>query len=241
MIFSTYAYSGLGGRKNNEDYLLYHDGIWIVADGLGGHDCGEEASKTASEAVLNYVKENGIELSDNTLNEIIINADSAVKAAQEDNSELKSMRTTLVFAITNGMQLRYANVGDSRFYYFKNGHVYTQSLDHSVSALSAKIGDIRYEDIRTDDDRNKLLKVLGNEEELKIKVPEAIIDLEPGDAFLLCSDGFWEHIYENEMELDLLKSSSAEEWMKHMLKRIVLKTKNLDNDNYTAIAVFVNE
>ena len=60
MVSSTYAYSGLGGRKNNEDYFLYRKGIWVVADGLGGHDCGEVASKTASETVVDFVKENGI-------------------------------------------------------------------------------------------------------------------------------------------------------------------------------------
>ena len=239
MVFSTYAFSGLGGRQNNEDYFLYHNGIWVVADGLGGHDCGEVASKTASETVVDFVKENGISLSDRTLYEIIMKANASVVEAQKTDKKLESMRTTLVFATCDGKQLRYANVGDSRFYYFKQGHLHTQSMDHSVSALSAKMGDIKYEDIRHDDDRNKLLKVLGNEEELKVKVPEAVIPVERGDAFLLCSDGFWEHVYENEMEIDLVKSDSAEQWLRFMLKRVILRTKNQDNDNYTAIAVVI--
>lgn len=240
MVFSTYAYSNVGGRLNNEDYMIYQDGIWVVADGLGGHDCGEVASKTASQAVIAQLTGKEVDFSYETMEKIVTEANNAVLTAQKENEELASMRTTLVFAISNGTHLRYANVGDSRFYYFKRGHVYTQSEDHSVSALSARIGDIKYEDIRTDDDRNKLLKVLGNEEELKVKLPDDVIELESGDAFLLCSDGFWEHVYEAEMEFDLMKSSSPEEWLKHMLKRVILKTENRDNDNYTAIAVMIN-
>ena len=56
----------------------------------------------------------------------------------------------------------------------------------------------------------------------------------PGDAFLLCSDGFWEYVLENEMEIDLSKSNSAEEWVKFMLVRLLLKM-NGKNDNFTVI------
>ena len=82
---------------------------------------------------------------------------------------------------------------------------------------------------------------MGNEEELKVKIPENIINVEPGDAFLLCSDGFWEYVYENEMELDLAKSNTSEEWLKSMVKRVILRTKNQNNDNYTAIVVRITE
>lgn len=239
MVFSTYAYSGLGDRKNNEDYFLYRKGIWVVADGLGGHDCGEEASKTASEAVVEFVEKNGISLEEQALHQIIMRANESVIDGQKKDESFESMRTTLVFAVSDGKQLRYANVGDSRFYYFKQGKLHKQSEDHSVSALSAKLGDIKYEDIRHDADRNKLLKVLGNAEELKVKIPEAVIPVESGDAFLLCSDGFWENVYENEMEIDLAKSDYAEQWLKFMLKRVMLRTQNQKNDNYTAIAVVI--
>ena len=150
------------------------------------------------------------------------------------------MRTTLVFALSDGNVLRYANVGDSRFYYFKNGSVYVQSEDHSVSAASVRMGDIRYEDIRMDADRNKLLKVLGNSETLAVKIPDREIVLEQGDAFLLCSDGFWEYVYETEMEIDLAKSETPQEWLKYMVKRIILKTHNQNNDNFTAIGAIIN-
>lgn len=92
--------------------------------------------------------------------------------------------------------------------------------------------------IRFHDDRNKLLKVLGNEDDLKLKKLCEPIALERGDAFLLCSDGFWEYIYEVEMEIDLIKSSTPQEWMTFMVKRLLSRVTT-NNDNFTAICVFI--
>ena len=151
------------------------------------------------------------------------------------------MRTTLVFAVTDGRELKFANVGDSRIYYFKNNSIVAQSEDHSVSAAVAKLGEIRYEDIRFNEDRNKLLKVIGNSENLKIKELYPALPVQPGDAFLLCSDGFWEYVFEQEMEIDLTKSANSRDWLSFMIKRILLRTENKNNDNFTAIAVMVKE
>lgn len=240
MNFSTFAYTNVGKRKNNEDYFLYNDRVWILADGLGGHDSGEVASKTASEAVREYIRENGIPFSTETFLNIIKAANLSLLEKQREDENLAAMRTTIVFAATNGERLRFANVGDSRFYYFKRGCLYVQSEDHSVSAVSARMGDISYDEIRKDPDRNKLIKVLGDKPDLNVKIPDIEISVEKGDAFLLCSDGFWEYVYETEMETDLTKSLNAEEWMKYMLKRVLLRTQNEDNDNFTAVAVMAD-
>ena len=151
------------------------------------------------------------------------------------------MRTTLVFAVTDGKKLRYANVGDSRFYLFRDDAIIRQSEDHSVSAAMAKIGEISYDEIRFNEDRNKLLKVIGNDEKLRIKAIDPEIELQPGDAFLLCSDGFWEYVFEQEMEIDLSKSETPAQWLSFMAKRVLLRTENLNNDNFTAICVMVGE
>ena len=150
------------------------------------------------------------------------------------------MRTTLVFAVADNDKIRYANVGDSRFYYFKNGKLAAQSEDHTVSGLAAKMGDISVEDIRTDPDKNKLIKVLGEKEQLVVRLNNNTFTAEKGDAFLLCSDGFWEYVYELEMEVDLAKSSTPKEWIKFMIKRLFLKTEGINNDNFTVIGVIVD-
>jgi len=240
MKFLTHGYSGIGGRSNNEDYYFYGNNIWILADGLGGHDSGEIASKTAVAAVNDVFKRSGGAVNDAALSDIIQKANSSVLYKQKTSEAFASMRTTIVFALLNGNKIRYANVGDSRFYYFRSGRLFAQSEDHSVSAVSVRLGDIPYEELRNDPDRNKLIKVLGNSEDLNVKIPQIEFTAEKGDAFLLCSDGFWEHVYETEMETDLAKSSNPKEWLDYMIKRILLKTKGTDNDNFTAIGVMVD-
>lgn len=239
MRFLTYGLSNPGGRDNNEDYFLCGNNIWILADGLGGHECGEIASKTAAEAISRFTESNGTSLDDTFLRQLIDGANRVVLNKQTEADRLKSMRTTLVFAVTDGSTVRYANVGDSRFYYFRNGQIAAQSEDHSVSALSVKLGDITKDAIRTDPDRNKLLKSLGDSGELSVKIPETVFRVQSGDAFLLCSDGLWEYVYETEMETDLAKSRDPKEWLGYMFKRVLLKTRAEDNDNFTAIGVMV--
>ena len=149
MKFITHGYTNIGGRSNNEDYYLYANNLWILADGLGGHDCGEVASKTAVTAINDYFRESGKLIDETLLADMISTANKAVINEQKKDEGLASMRTTLVFAVSDGARVRYANVGDSRFYYFKNSKIVAHSEDHSVSGMSAKLGDISYDDIRT--------------------------------------------------------------------------------------------
>lgn len=240
MVFKTFAYTNKGGRSNNEDSYNCTEKIWIVADGLGGHDYGEVASAYAAKETANLWKNTGEPMNDAGLINVMERVNSSVIEMQKQSEEAASMRTTLVFAVTDGKTLRFANVGDSRFYYFRNNKIIACSEDHSVSAAVAKLGEIRYEDIRFNEDRNKLLKVIGNEEDLKIKELYAPVSVQPGDAFLLCSDGFWEYVYEQEMEIDLSKSEGPKQWLSYMAKRLILRTETKDNDNFTAICVMIN-
>ena len=97
------------------------------------------------------------------------------------------------------------------------------------------MGEITPEEIRFHVDRNKLLKVLGDTEELRIDQIREPVDIEPGDAFLLCTDGFWEYVYETEMEIDLIKSRSPKEWTEYMVKRLLLRPA-AERDNFTVLA-----
>ncbi|MCR4615839.1 MAG: serine/threonine-protein phosphatase [Clostridiales bacterium] len=239
--FRTFAYTNQGGRKNNEDAYLCSKGIWTLADGLGGHDCGEVASEESVRYINSLWKQMGCPMDEESLLKMLAETNKYILHLQKKSPEKSSMRTTLVFAVTDGETLRYANVGDSRFYLFRDNKIIAQSEDHSVCAAIARLGEIRYEDIRFNEDRNKLLKVIGDTEDLNIrKLPEPIV-LKPGDAFLLCSDGFWEFVYEQEMEIDLSKSKSSKEWLAFMTKRLLLKTKNKENDNFTAICVRIGK
>lgn len=227
MIINSAKYSCEAGHEINEDSCLCsaEKGIFIVADGLGGHSDGEKASLAA----VDYFEEN---YRGNCGNELIS------QLMEGANTEVLQKgdggKTTVAAAFAENGYFHYANAGDSRVYYFRDGRIIAQTKDHSVCQASVDMGMLRPEDIRGSEDRSRLLKVLGSEEKLNIKKAYPPIKIQNGDAFLVCSDGFWEYVYETEMEADLLKSDSSEAWLKYMLKRHILRAEN-KGDNYTAV------
>ena len=232
MIIDSAKYTCAGGHDINEDsYLCRSDrGIFITADGLGGHSDGEKASMTAVDYFEEncqggYTEERITELMEGANTEVLKNGDGG--------------KTTVAAAFVENGRFIYANAGDSRVYYFHDGKIIAQTKDHSVCQASADMGLIRPEDIRRNEDRSRLLKVLGGEERLGIKKHYPPIKIRNGDAFLVCTDGFWDYVYEAEMEADLLKSGSADVWLKYMLKRQILRAQN-KGDNYTAICGIIH-
>ncbi len=242
MNISTYSYTNKGGRENNEDFCSYEikgdKAVFVLADGLGGHKCGDVASKLAVEYIIPEIYKY-VEFNEKNIKKIMDDVNDYIIKVQNKDSNLKDMRSTVVAAFIDGNIFRYFNVGDSRMYYFKNGCLYTQTKDHSVSQVAVKMGSILPEQVRFHDDRNKLLKVLGSDKNLNINKLYEPITIEPGDAFILCSDGFWEYVYEVEMEADLIKSDSPEQWASYMINRLLLRVTG-NNDNYTTLTVCID-
>ncbi|MDD6269438.1 MAG: serine/threonine-protein phosphatase, partial [Oscillospiraceae bacterium] len=111
----------------------------------------------------------------------------------------------------------------------------------SVPQMMVLGGELREKNIHNHPDRNKLLKAFGAKEDVVECRPSDIIPVEEGQAFLLCSDGFWELILEKEMTKTLRKSRTVDEWMNAMAEIIVKRQseKNENADNFTAIAVWI--
>lgn len=237
MKYMVSKLSNKGGRKQNEDncdFTSYDDKHYLIlADGLGGHSGGEIASKSAVEAakfsLTNY---------DDILR-AFEDANQAVLLEQEKDRRLKSMRTTLVLAKIQDYKLEFGHIGDSRLYIFKKNKVSYITPDHSVTYMLYKTGQIKFKQMRKNVDRNKLLRVLGDEDTFRPEIKNEIINLNTGDSILLCTDGFWEYINESEMGKLLKKSKSTDEWLVKLEKRILKRAKN-DHDNYSAIAMFVD-
>ena len=232
MIIDSAKYTCAAGHDINEDSNLCRGdkGIFIVADGLGGHSSGEKASGTAIEffnanCTGGYTEERLTALMEGANTSVLQKGDGG--------------KTTVAAAFIENGSFIYANAGDSRVYYFRDGKILAQTKDHSVCQASADMGLISPEDIRGNEDRSRLLKVLGGEETLAIKKHYQPIRIQDGDAFLVCSDGFWDYVYEAEMEADLLKSSTSQVWLKYMLKRHILRAQN-KGDNYTAICGIIH-
>lgn len=229
-----------GGRAVNEDSACVkvenNKLIAVVADGLGSHGGG----KTASETAVKSLCDNFAKLTSFNKVDVEYAFDKANASVLKMQTSMVKMKSTAVViaADTEKRQYMFAHIGDSRLYYFSNGSIVFQTKDHSVSRIKVDMGDITQEQIRFDCDRNKLLRALGVSSE-KLKT---VINLTENnennsqDAFLLCSDGFWEYVLENEMEECLKKSSSPDEWLNSML---MIHNSRADDkcDNYTAIVL----
>lgn len=226
-------YTNQGGREINEDALFLTEGAYVVCDGLGGHDSGEVASNCAVKVMSELCADNP-PYAPELINTFYLRANQAVIALKEQ------ALTTIVGGFVRDGIFFYQGVGDSRLYYFRDGKVLAQTKDDSVCQAAVDLGTMSYDDIRTSEDRSRLLKVLGNDPELKIMRKYDPIYMKKGDAFLVCSDGFWEHVLDQEMTETLSEAADAEEWLNVMLKIQYGRARNRD-DNYTVICGIVEE
>lgn len=232
----------IGNRKINEDsYGIVNandTACYVVADGLGGHGKGEVAARLAVDAFkMVFSRVNGS--LENMFNNAFQTAQNAIITEQNALSNTGQMKTTVcALAIRNG-EVMWAHIGDSRVYAFSHGKVKKRTFDHSVPQMLVASKEIKESEIRFHPDRNRLLKALGEEGEILQKVEiSKKRKLKEFQAFLLCSDGFWELVTEKEMERLLAESNTVEKWVKKMVK-VAKKNKTDDMDNCTAIGVWV--
>lgn len=228
-----------GTRPYNEDTIQAADfesgSVFVLADGLGGHGHGEIASAKAAGAVMAQAEDAG--LGQDFIMTAIEKAQEAVLSGQKEMIEYRNMSTTLVVLKIADGKAQWGHIGDSRLYMFRNNAVLYQTLDHSVPQMLVALGEIKPEDIRKHPDRSRLLHVVGGEWSGKPYVVSDEIELNPGDAFLLCSDGFWELIEESNM-CELLKDcGDVHTWLSAMQQVVEENGKNTEMDNYSAICV----
>ncbi len=235
MRILSQTFTDPGGRCPNEDAAgFYANGefrAWIAADGLGGHADGEVASTCAAR----------------TLEEIMsgcsaVNGDFVRDVMRELNAAVSLLGgplTTAVCAFTDGKTLWYANNGDSRLYFLRKKKITRRTNDHSVAYLAYRSNLITYSDIPTHPGQSRLIHALGTDLDFAGEFYDPI-PLEPGDAFLLCTDGFWELIEDCEIERSLRISDEPEAWLNLMLSFVRQRLKE-HSDNYSAsIGMVVN-
>lgn len=242
MPFRTSVICKIGGKEDNQDHADYvilkkkHAACWVVADGLGGHRGGDTAAKAAVEVILKSFRENP-ECSVEAINQYLNAAQAEIVRLQKENPRLSRMRTTVVMMVSDFKHVLWAHVGDSRLYRLQNGMINFQTKDHSLPQAMASEGEITTDRIRTHKDRNVLLRTMGQSELFRPQVYQEKQLLTEGNAFLLCTDGFWEHVLEADMEMDFAKTKTPYKWLRKMEKRLLGKEKR-DFDNYTAMAVY---
>jgi serine/threonine protein phosphatase PrpC len=233
--------SSRGGRPDNQDrcgdVATPTGRAFIVADGLGGHAAGAVAALACVEAGLDALKGPG-PLSPARLQAAFDAAQHAVQDAPRRDASAEGCRTTAVILEIGLGGAIWGHVGDTRLYHFRGGRILHQTLDHSMPQALVQAGSIRPEEIRKHPERNRLLKSLGGEGEATPTLLDAPVVLEPNDAFLLCTDGFWELATEEEMVATLADAGGPAAWLERM-EALVLRAASGSFDNYSATAVIL--
>ena len=237
--------SKAGGRDVNEDAC----GFWTtpeacfcaLSDGLGGHYGGDIASKLAVQNTLDWFRETP-ECSTRAVEASLQSANFAIMREQQRDIRLKHMRATaVVLSIDTKNSLAiWGHIGDSRLYCFRQGRIVEQTRDHSVLQSMVDAGYMQPKELRTSPNRSKLLAALGNDERFNADIISVGFPLLHGDVFLLCSDGLWEYVEEENMERTLSASISPSDWLK-ALEGEVLVLGHKGQDNYSAIAVWCSD
>ena len=235
--------SSRGGRPDNQDRCgdapTPGGRGFVVADGLGGHAAGAVAAAACVDACLDALKGHG-ELGRERLQAAFDAAQRAVQDAPRRDPSAEGCRTTAVVIELAPGRAIWGHVGDTRLYHFRDGVIAHQTLDHSMPQALVQAGAIRPDEIRRHPERNRLLKSLGGEGEASPTLLEEPIAVSPGDAFLLCTDGFWEHVTEADMEAALAGPAAPAEWLERMESQVVRMATGAF-DNYSATAVIVRD
>lgn len=205
-------------RRENQDAVLADDelGLWLVADGMGGHAGGARASAIARDTVRNRVSE-GAGLAD-----AVMAAHHAIRTEQLERPEYNDMGTTIVALLERGGRYEVCWVGDSRAYRFRadSGPLELLTSDHNVAGVLVASGALSPDEATRHPQRHVLTDCLGlaGQEAPRVDVLEG--EWQPGEMIVLCSDGLSGELGDMEMEriLRSVKASSAEGLAENLLQ-----------------------
>ena len=217
-------------RTHNEDYfdISEEDRVYVVADGMGGHNHGEVASQIAVETILSFLSEtadrdgtlplgydsNLRQHSNRLKRSIHIAHDEVLNAIRRDGS-LLGMGTTVVGAIYERDVLAIAHVGDSRGYRLRQGHLELLTQDHTWVNEQVVAGYLSEEQAKSHPLKNVVTRALGGDSDVVVDVLETSV--RAGDVFLLCSDGLTTMLSDQEIHQRLTDDASLEEICRRLI------------------------
>lgn len=237
--------SRVGGRERNEDACGYWTSAggacFVVSDGAGGHGGGDVASETTVRTLLKAFASRP-SLQRGHVESIVAQADRAVRYARQQAGLQGNMCATVaaLFLDQRAAKAQWANVGDTRVYHFRGRDWRQLSKDHSVVQNLVEAGLIAPAEARSHAKRNQLFAALGAANQIPSSSPDRALEIEDGDAFLICTDGFWGSVCETEMYDRLLLAESTEEWLVRM-EQLILVGEGNQQDNYSALAVWIGQ
>jgi PPM family protein phosphatase len=248
-VIRSFARTDVGRkRKQNEDAYLVDDalGLYVVADGMGGHDAGEVASaqavKSVREALVDgravleaFSRAPTVELREQAaalMEKAILKACADIYAMSGRESGKRGMGTTVVALMVAGKKAVVGHVGDSRIYLHRNGRAHQLTEDHTIVQEQLKRGLITREQVATAENKNVITRAVGIQP--SVPVDTLVTDVLPGDLFLLCTDGLHGYLQEDELP-QLLAQDRAK--LPDLLVDLALQRGG--KDNVTAVCVAV--
>ena len=239
-------------RSHNEDSLCVEPqlGLFVVCDGMGGHNAGEVASYLASDVVRKYVREQRQQgdpaLADgydprfasgtNRLASAIRVANETVHRAAMSRSDYEGMGTTIVAALLDGPVVSIAHVGDSRAYMVREGALAKLTEDHSLVAEQVRRGLLTEEEAEHSPQQNIITRAIGMEATIEVSLNE--LTLIPGDCLLLCSDGLTKGVRAAQI-LDAIQDGPDAQAASDQL--VALANQAGGEDNTTVIVIMTRQ
>lgn len=232
--------SYVGHRNTNQDYATHlfspQGKLFIVADGLGGHQGGELASRYFCEAFLILAKQNLNKLKKQAETTLISLAENAAETMSDkimrDYPGVKAHTTCAICWLSADNKLSTLHIGDTRIYWISANKLIWRSRDHSVIQMKVDRGEIHDQQMGTHPDQGALTRSIGVGKKINPSYKTHTKKLSKGDALLLCTDGFWERITQNEI-ISLAKIKKPEQEMTTWIKTAINRAQP-NSDNVTA-------
>ncbi len=214
-------------RPTNQDMIIIGQSLYGVADGMGGHLAGDIASRMTGELLCAALS--GLEPRTDTLAQCISDVNAKVYERQKSDETLHGMGTTLTVLWEGGESVYLAHIGDSRAYLLRNGEFRQISDDHSVVAEMMREGLLTEKEAASHPYRHMITRAVGTDPEVTADIRE--LDKQPGDRWLICSDGLSGCVAAKDMA-DALIGLSLQEAADHLLE---LALANGGQDNITVV------
>lgn len=233
----SYCVTDVGLKRNmNQDFVYASDqpvgslsNLYIVADGMGGHNAGDLASRTTVETVVDYIEGAKEKRPIPLLDAAIQAANQKVIEISLTDKSLEGLGTTVVAATVQDGCLYVANVGDSRLYLLDH-QIEQITRDHSLVEEMVRAGEIKREEARHHEKKNVITRAVGVEKKLRIDFFD--VALNPGDRFLLCSDGLTNMVEDEDMLRLVSRETSLEA---AALKLVAAANRNGGKDNISVV------
>jgi len=221
-------------RRHNEDAYVSKPPLFAIADGMGGARAGEVASGLAAAAVkADETTGDGTE----RVVALIQEANRRIYERSSEDADVSGMGTTMTVALVAGSHVTFGHVGDSRAYVLRDGALEQLTDDHSLVAELVRGGKLSPEEAEHHPQRSVITRALGTDPD--VDVDTFVVDAQPGDVFLLCSDGLTDMISDGTIERALAEHADDLEGALQELVRLANKAGG--EDNITVVAFDVTD